>query len=99
MVSAASRSPRFATTTNVMGVSFHCGPPGCRLAAAHLDPAVADPGRQHGLRLASRAAADAAVGEREAGPVQRACHAQAGDGAAAAQAAGVAADLVDGVAA
>ena len=35
------------------------------------------------MRLASRAAADAAVGEREAGPVQRARHGQVRDGAAA----------------
>src|ERR1700743_2462960 len=74
-----------------------CGPPGCRLAAAYLDPAVTDPGREEGLRLAGRAAADAAVGEREAGPVQRASHSQVCDRAAAEQATGVAADVVDGV--
>src|SRR5215470_11605827 len=97
MVSPTSRSSRFATTTNVMALSFLLRPPGCRLAAAHLYPAVADPGRQYGLRLASRAAADAAVGEREAGPVQRASHGQVCDWAAAEQATGVAADVVDGV--
>src|SRR6516165_2641320 len=74
-----------------------CGPPGCRLAAAHLDPAVTDPGRKHGLRLASRATADAAVGERETGTVQRASDGQVCDRAAAEQATGVAADVVDGI--
>src|ERR1700747_3064945 len=74
-----------------------CGPPGCRLAAAYLDPAVTEPGREHGLRLACRATADATVGEREAGPVQRASHSQVCDRAAAEQATGVAADVVDGV--
>src|SRR3974390_2673799 len=74
-----------------------CWPPGCRLAAAHLDPAVTDPGRQHGLRLASRAAADAAVGEPEPRSVQRASHGQVCNWAAAEQATGVAADVVDGV--
>ena len=49
------------------------------------------------MRLASRAAADAAVAEREAGPVQRAGHGQVGDSAAAEQATGVAADVVEGV--
>src|SRR6516165_5357931 len=71
--------------------------PGCRLAAAYLDPAITDPGGEHRLRLACRTTADAAVGEREAGPVQRASHRQVRDRAAAEQAAGVAADVVDGV--
>src|SRR5258708_17794945 len=47
--------------------------------------------------MAGRDTADAAVGEREAGPVQRARHGQVCDWAAAEQAAGVAADIVDGV--
>src|SRR5262249_49723593 len=47
--------------------------------------------------LASRATADAAVSEREAGPVQRASNGQVRDWAAAEQATSVAADVVDGV--
>src|SRR6201999_4484733 len=73
------------------------GPAGGGLVTTHLDPAVADRGGYQGLRLVLWATADRAVSQAVLRPVQGAGHGQALDGAAAGQAARVAAEVVESV--
>src|ERR1700750_1109524 len=96
-VSPGSRSSRLATISKAMTISFRWRPGGGGLVTTHLDPAVADPGAYHGLRLMGRAAPDGAVGQAVLRTVQRAGYGQALHRAATEQAGRVAAEVVERV--
>ena len=71
-MSPSSSWSRSAIASHAMGLSSGSGGPGPRLGAAHLDPSVAGPRREHGLRVVGGPADDAPVPQIEAGIVQRA---------------------------